>query len=113
MRKLGLATAAIAIILAGAALADPIEGKWQTEDGPVAAIAACGAAFCITGTGKDAGKKAGEMKANGDGTYAGTITRPKNGKTYSGKAVLSGDALKVSGCVLGGLFCESQTWHRL
>lgn len=111
MCKLGLVAAAIAM-LAGAAQADPIEGRWQTEDGPVAAIAACGSAFCITGTGKDAGKKAGEMMANGDGTYAGTITRPKNGKTYSGKAVLSGNSLKVSGCVLGGLFCESQTWRR-
>lgn len=111
MHKLAYATVAAAAF-AGAALADPIEGRWQTEDGPVAAIAACGAVFCITGTGKDADKKAGQMTANGDGTYGGTLTRPKNGKTYQGKAVLSGNSLKVSGCILGGLLCETQTWHR-
>ncbi len=36
-----------------------------------------------------------------------------NGKTYAGKGTLSGDTLKMKGCVLGGLICESQTWSRL
>jgi len=102
----------VTALAANVAAADPIEGRWQTEDGPVAAIAACGDSFCITGTGKHAGRQAGRMTANGDGTYAGTIIRPRDGKTYSGKAVLSGNSLKVSGCILGGLICESQTWHR-
>jgi uncharacterized protein (DUF2147 family) len=26
---------------------------------------------------------------------------------------LSGTSLKMSGCVLGGLICKSQTWHKL
>ncbi|RVC07642.1 DUF2147 domain-containing protein, partial [Mesorhizobium sp. M7A.F.Ca.AU.001.01.1.1] len=25
----------------------------------------------------------------------------------------SGTSLKMSGCVLGGLICKSQTWHKL
>jgi uncharacterized protein (DUF2147 family) len=99
-------------LTASVAAADPIEGRWQTEDGPVAAIVACGDSFCIRGTGKNADKEAGRMAAKGDGTYVGTITRPKDGKTYSGKAALSGNSLEVSGCILGGLVCESQTWHR-
>ena len=53
------------------------------------------------------------MSASGGGNYEGEITKPSNGKTYSGKAKLSGNSLKLSGCVFGGLICESQTWTRL
>ncbi|TIU33013.1 MAG: DUF2147 domain-containing protein, partial [Mesorhizobium sp.] len=42
-----------------------------------------------------------------------TITDPETDKTYSGKATISGASLKMSGCVLGGLICKSQTWHKL
>jgi uncharacterized protein (DUF2147 family) len=52
------------------------------------------------------------MAASGGGKYSGSITKPQNGKTYSGKASLSGGSLKMSGCVLGGLICESQNWLR-
>ena len=63
-------------------------------------------------TGKYAGKTIGSMKASGANKYKGTITKPSNGKTYSGSATLSGSSLKLSGCVLGFL-CESQTWAKL
>jgi uncharacterized protein (DUF2147 family) len=63
-------------------------------------------------TGKYAGKTIGSMKASGGGKYKGTITKPTNGKTYSGSATLSGSSLKMSGCVLG-ILCESQTWTKL
>jgi hypothetical protein len=43
----------------------------------------------------------------------GSITKPSNGKTYSGSATLSGNSLKLKGCVFGGLICESQNWSRL
>jgi uncharacterized protein (DUF2147 family) len=112
-RIAGLAIAAT-IMLGGLARADPIEGNWKTESGETAAIGACGGAFCITlKTGEYAGKAIGQMTASGDGKYAGSVTKPQNNKTYSGKATLSGNSLKLSGCVLGGLICESQTWSRL
>ena len=105
---------AVTMILTGAALADPIEGNWKTKNGDTAAIGACGGAFCITlKTGEFAGKSIGKMTASGGGSYEGSITKPSNGKTYSGSATLSGDALKMRGCVFGGLICESQTWSRL
>lgn len=111
-RKAGMALAAI-LIMTGSALADPIEGNWKTKDGDTAAIGACGGSFCITlKTGKYAGQAIGSMKASGGGKYSGTITKPSNGKTYSGSAALSGSSLKLSGCVLG-ILCESQTWHKL
>lgn len=112
LRTMSLALAAT-LVMAGTALADPIEGNWKTKDGDTAAIGACGSSFCITlKTGKYAGKTIGSMKASGGGKYKGTITKPTNGKTYSGSATLSGSSLKMSGCVLG-ILCESQTWTKL
>ena len=111
-RKVSLALAAT-LIMAGAAWADPIEGKWMTKDGIPLTISACGVSFCMTvADGEYKGKSVGSMKAKGDGKYAGSITRLSTGKTYSGSGRLSGNSLKVSGCVLG-ILCESQTWKRL
>ncbi|MBN9548842.1 MAG: DUF2147 domain-containing protein [Alphaproteobacteria bacterium] len=97
----------------GAAWADPIEGNWKTQAGSTAAIAG-GGSFSITlKSGKYSGKTIGSFKAAGDNKYTGTITDPETDKTYSGKATISGTSLKMSGCVLGGLICKSQTWHKL
>lgn len=112
-RHMSLALAA-AIMMTGAAWADPIEGNWKTQAGATAAISGGGGAFSITlKSGKFAGKNIGSLKVAGDNKYAGTITDPETDKTYSGKASLSGSSLKMSGCVLGGLICKSQTWHKL
>ena len=53
------------------------------------------------------------MAPNGDGTYAGQVYRPSNGKTYVGKMQVSGNALRLQGCVAGGLLCASQNWARI
>jgi len=43
----------------------------------------------------------------------GSIFAPDTEKWYKSKMSLVGDdKLKVSGCVLGGLICRSQTWTR-
>jgi uncharacterized protein (DUF2147 family) len=106
-------TLAATLLMASAALGDPIEGNWKTGDGDTVTINPCGGSFCITlKTGEYAGKAIGSMKATGGGKYTGSLTRPSNGKTYSGSAILSGSSLKVSGCVLGFL-CESQIWAKL
>jgi uncharacterized protein (DUF2147 family) len=113
LRRITIAFGAM-VMVAGAAIADPIEGRWRTESGESAAIGGCGAAFCITlKSGEYSGKTIGKMTATGEGRYEGEITKPSTGKTYSGKARLNGNSLKLSGCVLGGLICESQTWSRL
>jgi uncharacterized protein (DUF2147 family) len=108
-----LALAAV-LAMGGAAWADPIEGNWRLESGSTAGIAGCGGAYCITlKSGKFKGKQIGSFSAKGNGQYSGKITDPESDKTYSGKATLSGNALKMSGCVLGGLICRSQNWTRL
>jgi uncharacterized protein (DUF2147 family) len=53
-----------------------------------------------------------ETVPTGDGQYKGKIYSPDRDKTYSSKLVLKGDALKVSGCVLG-ICRDGGTWQRV
>ena len=111
-RRLSVALAA-SMLMAGTAYADPIEGNWKTEAGSTAQISSCGNAFCIKlVSGSHSGKQIGKLSASG-GNYRGTITDPANDKTYKGKASVSGGNLSLSGCVLGGLICRSQSWKKL
>lgn len=113
IRKTGMALA-ILLLGAGLAHADDIEGNWKTQAGSTAAITGGGSTFSITlKTGKFAGKRIGTMNKNGNNSYAGKITDPETDKTYSGKASISGRSMKMSGCVLGGLICKTQTWSKL
>ncbi|MFD0980854.1 DUF2147 domain-containing protein [Tropicimonas aquimaris] len=127
MKRIATAAAGL-ILLASAATADPVFGTWKTEpgdDGNFAhvTIADCGGQICGTlgkafdGSGKPiASDKVGkrmiwDMAANGGGKYSGgKIWAPDRDKTYSSKMSLSGDTLKVSGCV--GPICRGQTWTR-
>jgi uncharacterized protein (DUF2147 family) len=91
---------------------DPIVGKWKTELGDTAAIAACGSGYCITlQSGKHKGMQIGSFKGK-DGSYTGKITDPDANKTYDGALTVTGSALKMKGCVLK-VVCQSQTWPRL
>ena len=113
MKKLFAMTALAAIALTGAALADPIEGKWKTQSGATAQISPCGGSFCVKlTTGQHAGKQIGKMTPNGSGKYKGSLTDPADDKTYSGSGSLNGNVLKMRGCVLAVL-CKTQTWTRL
>lgn len=111
VRKLTIAIALV--MIAGTAKADDIIGNWKTKSGGTAAISSCGQQFCITLKGGPYnGRQIGTFKANGNGSYSGKITDPDNDKTYTGKATLSGNTLKMSGCVLGVL-CRGENWSRL
>lgn len=120
--------AAVLSLVAGAALADPIEGLWQTQpdDGAYAhvKIAPCGPAFCgtIVKSFKDGAEYASpnvgkkiviDMVPAGAGAYAGKVWRPANDKIYVGKAAVSGASMKLSGCVAGGLICKAQSWTKV
>lgn len=124
-----LILAALGGLMATAALADPVEGVWRTEvdDGAYAHVtmAPCGPAFCGTITesfhedgspyeSENVGKVIViDMVPQGEGEYEGSVFRPSNEKTYYGTISLSGDTLKLSGCVLGGLICAKQSWSRV
>jgi len=112
LQRLGLGLAAF-LLAAGTAYADPIVGNWRTESGERAQISGSGTFSIVVKTGKNAGKNIGRLKAVGKGSYKGTIRDPNENKSYSGKATVSGGSLILSGCVLGGLICKSQTWSRM
>lgn len=101
----------IAVCASTAFAAEPIEGRWKTEKGDIAEIGDCGKSYCINlKTGKYAGKQIGKVEGQG-AEYTGQVTDPSDDKTYSGSAKVTGDWLKLKGCVLS-IFCKSQTWRR-
>jgi uncharacterized protein (DUF2147 family) len=121
---------AVAMTLGGglAVVADPAIGTWQTQadDGAYAHVkmAPCGAGVCgkIARTFNSTGEyKSGnigktlviDMVPSGGGEYRGQVWRPSNDKIYTGKMSVSGNTLKLSGCVAGGLICSKQTWQRV
>ena len=128
MKRIFLAIVAIIGLGTAAAAQDAAVGIWQTEvdEGSFAHILMqpCGSAVCgviqrtfnADGTeyqSPNIGKQIViNMVPNGDGSYNGQVFRPSNGKTYTGKMQVSGDALRLQGCVAGGLLCASQNWVR-
>lgn len=110
IRKLIL-SAAFLLTATVASQADPIEGNWKTKKGDIAAINACGAAFCVVlKTGKYAGKSIGNMVGK-DGRYRGTLTDPAEDKTYKGKGQLNGNNLSMTGIAFG-IFSRTEVWIR-
>lgn len=125
--RIMMAALCAVVLGAGAAWADPAEGMWKTEvdDGAYAHVnvGTCGAALCGTiartfnNTGEYKSENLGkqivwDMAPAGGGAYKnGQIWQPSTGKTFKSKMALSGDTLKVSGCV--GPICKKQTWSRV
>lgn len=127
-----LFTAALVAVplFTSAALADPLEGVWQTETNAEGyahvRIAPCGAALCGTiisefstdgtqGEGGYGGKQiVHDMIPQGDGSYKGSVTDPTKDRTYTGGMKLNGNtSVQLKGCVAGGLFCAKQNWKRV
>ncbi len=129
MMKNVMAAAMIGLFGAGTAwAADPIFGLWQTQPDKGlyyhVEMKACGTKICGEFQQKFqdgakvesdvVGKNAVyDMVGTGNGKYEGKAWKPSNGKTYAGAGTLSGDSLKIGGCVFGGLICSKQSWTRL
>jgi uncharacterized protein (DUF2147 family) len=122
--------------------ADPT-GVWLTEDGKArVSVYRCGEAICgkvvslkepndpATGKPKldkfnrDTGKRgrpiigvelmAGLKPGGTPDQWEGSLYNPEDGDTYKGiLTALSPLAMKLQGCVLGGLICKSETWKRV
>jgi len=128
MKKALLALIATVGLASSAAAQDAALGVWQTEvdDGATAyvTIDTCGNAVCGTiartfnSTGEYDSPNKGkriviDMVNQGGGEYEGQVWRPSNNKIYIGKMTVSGSALRLRGCVAGGLICASQNWTRV
>jgi uncharacterized protein (DUF2147 family) len=124
-----IALLAACAALAGPASADGLTGVFQTapnDEGNVGHVEFydCGGALCgklvrsftSSGTPIDSpniGKNiVWDMQDEGGGKFGGgRIWDPGADKTYRSKMTLSGDLLKVSGCI--GPICRGNTWQRL
>ena len=125
-----IVTAVAAVLVAGAAFADPAEGVWQTvpdDNGNFGhvEVTTCGAALCGTlvraydSSGKEiASPNIGrrivwDMAPRGGGEYAGgKVWSPDRDKTYNGRLTLTDRGLGVQGCVLG-ICRDGGTWRRV
>lgn len=117
--------AIFAATVATGAIADPASGIWKTETGETGGylhvqVAPCGAQICGTilkvfnsdNTSSEGKPIIWDMDIDGSGKYSGgRIWAPDVDKTYRSKMRLSGNTLKVSGCV--GPICRSQNWTRV
>jgi len=127
MKRIAVAIV-MALGMAAPVLADPVDGMWQTEvdDGAYAHVqmGPCAGKICgvIAHTFNSGGEYQSpnlgkrlviDMTPNGPGSYAGNVWRPSNNKIYIGKMTLSGNKLKLKGCVAGGLICKAQNWVRV
>lgn len=104
--------AALTIIAAPAAHADPIEGHWRLPNGVRVRVVRCAKTYCaILESGRFSGRHLGRLRRTEDG-YVGRITDPKTNKSYDGRGHIHGNRLTVEGCVLAGIICRSETWYK-
>ena len=136
-RKLGIA-GLFSVILSGLAWAgEDASGVWMLNSGKVTVrIAPCGASLCgaIVGLAKPLNKEGqpkvdkenpeeslrkrplmgltilANMKPAGENKWRGTIYNADDGRTYSSYMKLSGNNMKVKGCV--GPFCKTMVFVR-
>ncbi len=113
---------------AGAALADPATGTWQTEPDKKGIIAHvkvydCGSSVCgkITRTFNSQGQEIAaaslghqvirNARPTGGGQYKGRAWIPAHQREYPAGMTLNGDRMTVRGCM--GPVCMSQKWRRI
>lgn len=132
MKKLTLLAMLLILSAQPVSAADP-SGDWVVEDGVARIrIAICdGSLWGVVGWERTPGQDTNnpdpakrsrptlgmpiliDMKPSGTDKWSGQIYNAKNGKMYQASVELQSDtALKVRGCVLGGLFCGGETWSR-
>lgn len=103
---------ALVAAMAGPALAEPIEGTWlRPSTGALVKFSKCGSSYCAKAvSGEFTGKSVGKFTGSGE-SYTGTLTDLKEDKTYSGRAKVTGNTMKLEGCVLK-VFCKGENWQR-
>ena len=133
MKRMALLAVLMGLSVAPVSAADP-SGDWLVENGEARIrVAFCsGSLWGVISWEKNPGGKDSsnpdpakrsrdtlglpiliDMKPAGGDKWAGQIYNAKDGKMYQASVSLESDnALKVRGCVLGGLFCGGETWAR-
>lgn len=123
---------AIAVLVSPVAAHADVDGVWRSERSSKGGFMdvqfyKCGEAVC--GKLKTAYRKTGEVNpsfpgvgqtliknmvsADGENFKDGTLKNPENGKVYYSKMQMSGNNLKVSGCIAGGLLCNKINFTKM
>ena len=97
------------------AVASPVGKTFRAESGRHIKVSNCDGGLGMTIVKSTDASHVGKQimcgaEQTGDNQWSGTILNVDDGKSYTGKASLSGDVLSVSGCILGGLICKTQKW---
>jgi uncharacterized protein (DUF2147 family) len=134
-RRLCAIAVALGLLIPIAARAAEATGEWLIEDGDARVrIAPCGADLCghvawikegsptLDANNPDPAKRSRPLlgsavllglKPSGAGQWTGSVYDAEDGRTYTGKLTIVDERhIRVSGCVLVGLICQSQTWTR-
>jgi uncharacterized protein (DUF2147 family) len=135
---LALAACLAALSPAPATAQSGVTGNWITEDDrAIVAIARCGSSICgriarilvptpeadqrdvnnpdpaLRGRMIEGLRVLSGFRLDRGQYRHGRIYDPENGRSYNARLRLNRDGtLRVTGCVLGGIICQSQTWRR-
>jgi uncharacterized protein (DUF2147 family) len=100
----------------------PFLGNWARADGKTRIrVEPCGAKFCGVNTWVRrgvSGEKVGDrlvvnVKPAGANRWSGEAFDPQRHEHYSMKIHVADERMTTSGCVFGGLVCQSMKWTRL
>lgn len=103
---------------AGSASAASPNGTWLRSNGAHILAFDCGGGLGLKVTKSPEANKVGKTimcgaKKTSENKWKGTLLNLDNNQKYSGYVTLSGGSLSLSGCVLGGMICNSDTWSRI
>lgn len=137
LRRTAMALALGAMALGsgtGMGWADAIDGRWRVSDGTsIIVISPCGGTRCATVAWTNKGDRDAlnadpalrnrpivglrviwDLKEGAGNVWAGTGYNPNDGNTYATKVtVKSQSEIEISGCILGGLLCDSDIFTRV
>jgi uncharacterized protein (DUF2147 family) len=99
----------------------PYLGNWARHDGKTRIhVAACGASVCARNTWVRhgvSGEKVGDrlvltVKPAGAGRWSGNAFDPQRKQNYAINVHVTENHMTTSGCVMGGIVCQSMSWNR-
>ncbi len=115
--RLALLIGSTVLVAASQASVSPL-GQWVVRDKSARVlIHDCGPNLCgnlsWTADGNDVGQQILiDMKPDGP-RWTGTVVDIRDGRRYLAHIALQSDqALRLDGCVLGGLICDGEVWTR-
>jgi uncharacterized protein (DUF2147 family) len=127
---LALLAGAATVPVAPAAAGDLVLGTWINSNSTVAVeVRNCRALLCGTvirasRSSEEDARKGGvremvgtsvlrDFRPAGSGRWTGRVFVPERGRTlHSNLILIDRNHIQVEGCILGGLLCQHEVWHR-